>query len=126
MASSSNASTTQLEWDQVITMATMSLSPIAATAGRIVGHRRAHSSGVDIQVSNVDEIQEKSATQPLLDDERFDETLPLPRQRRTYIVLPWIASLLLTSFITYLLTTARQQGGVSGSFNDGFSTELRP
>lgn len=109
----------------------MSLSPTAAVnAARIIGHRRGRSSAIDIRISDVGEVQEKEVevTQALLgdcDDEKGESLTQLRRDRRSrWLVVGWIASLILTSFVTYLVSRPEKRS-MPGGFEMGFGTELR-
>ena len=85
------------------------------------GHRRAHSSALEI-CSTTFEEQELKGTQPLLEEKSISVPTQKPRIDTLFIVL-WVISVVLTAICTYFWTS-RSSGIELGGFATGFLTEL--
>jgi hypothetical protein len=102
----------------------MALLPRPRTPNAQIGHRRAHSSALEICLTNKEE-QELQDAQPLLEDKVL--IVPTPKSRlpvAVFIVL-WTVSIVVACTCTYLWTVARVKASSFGSFASGFATELR-
>ena len=102
----------------------MALLPRPRTPNGNLGHRRAHSSALEICLPDKEE-QELLSVQPLLED----KVLIVPTQRSrsplALIIIGWTLSIVLTCVCTFLWTRARSVVESGGSFAAGFATELR-
>lgn len=115
----------------------MNLSPTTGgPGGPGLGHRRAHSSALDIVLPTKDE-QELEINQPLLEEkleqkielleEKLEErgtlsTFTNPRRHATIITL-WVLSMVAASLCTYLATKSAQKVSL-GTFSHGYVTDL--
>src|ERR1700753_259222 len=91
-----------------------------------IGHRRAHSSALEICMPTYDDQELKEDAQPLLEDKvLFVTTTAQQRPSLTIIVVLWVFSTVLACICTYLWTSSRVGKSPYGSFATGFATELR-
>ena len=106
----------------------MALLPRPRTPNAPRGHRRAHSSALEICLTTADDEQELiKDVQPLLDEKIL--LVPEPRSRPqphpVVLVVLWILSLVIAITCTYLWTTSRLNRSLTGGFASGFDTDLR-
>lgn len=103
----------------------MALLPRPRTPNAQLGHRRAHSSALEICLTTNDDKQELEDAQPLLNDKALLVPTPKPQPRLAIFVVAWAFSIALAIASTFLWTKAHTERSRNGSFAYGFATELR-
>ena len=103
----------------------MALLPRPRTPNVHRGHRRAHSSALEICLTKDDDQELIQDIQPLLDEKVLIVPKPKSQPRPVLLVVLWILSIAITITCTYLWTTSRLDRSLHGSFATGFETDLR-
>ena len=91
-----------------------------------IGHRRAHSSALEICLPDKEDQELREDAQPLLEDKVLFVTTPVKQSPSlAIIVVLWVCSIAIACVCTYLWTSSRVALSPYGSFVTGFDTELR-
>jgi hypothetical protein len=103
----------------------MALLPRPRTPNAHRGHRRAHSSALEICLTTADDEELIKDVQPLLDEKVLLVPGPKTQPQPVVLVVLWILSIATAVTCTYLWTTSRLSRTLPGGFATGFDTDLR-